>query len=458
MPSRSSLLRAAEFPVPAFALVLLVVVLAPLPLGSNRPFFEALLGIAAGLALLSWSFWHLKSGKGQLTSWKPILAPGACIAAVLVWSLVQSLPVPPQFAHPVWQQGGAFHTLSVNPFATRIGLMRLVTSLVFFLLAYQAGRSSVLAQRLVLMLALSAAAYAFYGLLTYAFGNSTLLWLDKWAYEESLTGTFVNRNAFAAYCGMGLLACSAIFALQVKRELDHAPSKNILNHIIDHLPPLAWAVFTGMLVLALALAFSDSRAGLASTALGLAVLWAGLFLNRALPRKLLTGLGAIALAVGLLAVAIAGQGLLSRFSREVFARDERPQIWDISLKMIADAPLTGQGLNTYGDLFLQYRDERVAMSYIRAHSTYLELAVELGLPAATLWFLAFALVGWQLLKGVRTRRQHALYPILALAVLAQASTHSLIDFSFQMPANAALLAMLLGLGMAQSYRSGEETA
>lgn len=416
--------RAAEFPPVVLWLLGGVLALAPLPLGSNRPFFEALLGSAAGLGLLLWSAHVLRTGRGQLTRWRPLAGPALCCLPVLGWSAVQGV------------------TLSVDPWASGIGLFRLATLLAFFLLAFQAGRSHTLARALLWTIALSSFVYAGYGLAVYASGNGYLLWFPKWQYEESLTGTFVNRNAFAASCGLGLLTTLALCAATLRHRGWNGQ---------------AWTLTGGAIALTLALFLSDSRAGLISVGLGLGLLWLGLFVKRLLPRRWLGGLAAAGLLVAVLAALTVGHGLIGRLSPETFARDERVQIWSLTLAMIREAPLTGHGLNTFADLFQMYRPETLQHSYLRAHSTYLELAMEWGIPAAVLWFTGLALIGVQLVRGVLIRRQNVIFPLLALAAFTQAATHAALDFSFQTPANAVTLAVLLGLGLAQSYRSGEQT-
>ena len=41
-----------------------------------------------------------------------------------------------------------------------------------------------------------------YGLIEFMAGGHKILWFDKWAYQEDLTASFVNRNHFAVYAGM----------------------------------------------------------------------------------------------------------------------------------------------------------------------------------------------------------------------------------------------------------------
>lgn len=440
--------RRSDFSRPAFFLLMVVLVLSPLPLGSTRPLPEALLLVGSFAALL---FWSLRSGQDFFG--KPVGLLGPALLALL-WALLQMVPLPVGWGHHIWQEVGvARGSLSVDVSATFIGCLKLAAYGALFWLATQAGRSPRLARRLLGGLTAAAGVYAAYALFIYLTGNTTVLGLQKTDYFESMTGTFINRNAFAASCGMGLLGASGLFLQQLRRALDGSPS---FFSALRILRPVSGLIALVVLALLVCLLLSTSRAGLVSAMFGLVVLWAGLFINQTLPRRMLLGMAAVAVMLLLAALAIAGPVLLARLAPDMLIKDDRMGIWAATVQMIRDHPLTGQGLNSYDQLFPLYRSEDITRSYTRAHSTYLELAAELGLPAALLFFLSYLLIGVRLFKGVLIRRQQAIYPVIGLAVLAQAAAHSLVDFSFQTPANAAGLAILLGLGVAQSWSSREQ--
>lgn len=440
--------RRSDFSRPAFFLLMAVLVLSPLPLGSNRPLPEALLLVGSFAALL---FWSLRTGQDFFR--KPLGLLGPALLA-LFWALLQMVPLPMGWGHSIWQEVGvARGSLSVDVSATFIGVLKLAAYGALFWLATQAGRSPRLARRLLGGLTAAAGVYAAYALFIYLTGNTTVLGLQKTDYFDSMTGTFINRNAFAASCGMGLVGASGLFLQQVRRALDGSPS---LFSALRMLRPVSGLIALVVLALLVCLLLSTSRAGLVSAMFGLLVLWVGLFINQTLPRRVLLGMAAVAVVLLLAALAIAGPLLLARLAPDMLIKDDRMGIWAATVQMIRDHPLTGQGLNSYDQLFPLYRSEDITRSYTRAHSTYLELAAELGLPAALLFFLSYLLIGVRLFKGVLIRRQQAIYPVIGLAVLAQAAAHSLVDFSFQTPANAAGLAILLGLGVAQSWSSREQ--
>lgn len=408
----------------SLALLLSVIALAPLPLGSNRPLFESLLMGAAALLLMGCGWQKMR---GTNISWRPLLAPALAFGVALILAF------------------------SIKPnFAALISFMQIMSYGIFFAVAFHYGRDAATARLILLTLALSAVGYALYGLVNFMAGNDYILWLPKWSHLDNLTASFVNRNAFAAYAGMGLLTCGTVIVRYIAQETREGEP---LLPALLHMPRIMMLITAGSLLLTMALILSASRAGLASVVMGALVLWFCLLMRRILPLRILLAMMAAAIAMALLMLSGFGTTLLERLSPQGLTQDERPQIWLATLQMIKDAPLTGHGLGSYASLFLQYRTPDISLNYTQAHSTYLEMAATMGIPAALCFFISFALIAYRLMRGVITRRQNRLYSMLALAVLVQAGFHSLVDFSFQTPANAVLLVVVLGVGIAQSYSS-----
>ena len=196
----------------AFWAFLLIVILALLPFGANRPWSWSLLSLLLGAVTLLWVASKVLD-RGRIAvplrrCW-PFLA---LFGLIVLWPLLQSSGFPPaSWHHPLWSQAAEAlgeplnGAVSVNPGATREAVMRLLGYGAVFWLALQFGRNTYRARQLLWALACSAAPYALYGLIVKATGNDTILWFDKWAYPNSITSTFVNRNSYATFAGMGFL-------------------------------------------------------------------------------------------------------------------------------------------------------------------------------------------------------------------------------------------------------------
>jgi len=444
-----------SFPAALNFMLLAILALVPLPFAATRPLAEALLGIFAALLLALWAI-NWRAGASMALSPAKLRWPIMFVLLLAGWLFIQLMPLGAPYAHPTW--GAAQQTLSlpvasnsisIDPGATKVGLMKLLSLVAIFAVTLQAARSHKFARQILATLAYSAIGYAIYGVYEYTTGNTHILVYAKWAYPDSLTGTHVNRNSFAAYCGMGLLASLTLLL----RHLKNQAMGSTLNIGIA-LRNMRWREWVLVLALPLQLAallLTQSRGGLATFGVGVVVLLVGVWRSQIIPRRFSLGLLILCFIGAATAYATLGHGLSARLSADVIEREDRPDIWRITQQMIADYPLQGQGAGAYETAYYHYRDAELGRHFAHAHSAYLEWAAELGLPATALWLLLMAWVGVRLVQGVRQRQQGVLYPLIALAVFVQAATHSLFDFSFQINANAVILTMLLAMGVAQSY-------
>jgi O-antigen ligase len=86
-----------------------------------------------------------------------------------------------------------------------------------------------------------------------------------------------------------------------------------------------------------------------------------------------------------------------------------------------------------------------------AHSTILEIAVEMGLPVAAMVVIG-ALASLLVLVGAvlksKEPRRHSLAAITGIGVLSY--LHSIIDFSLQIPGYLVVFGILLGCGLARA--------
>lgn len=447
--------------------LLLAVALAPLPLGSNRPGPSAMLALWIGLMLMLWALvlwrdWTQMNVRPPF--WRlPALAFGAAIA----WALVQAAPWTPAFLHHwTWAEaepilgaagGGA---ISAAPLDTLSGVTRLLTYAGVFFLAMQYCRERAGAQRLIATVAVSAMVYAVYGLAVKFSGNHTILWFDKWAYPDSLTATFVNRNSFATYCGIALVVLVAGLLAEMRGvHAAHAPEEG--DDGGRRLARLALAL-CGVLILLTALFLTQSRGGLAATLVGLGVV---MLLHYGLPRRNRlhdeiaaaggSRLWILPVAIAVAAVAlISGGAVLDRLG-EGSGMSGRTGIWERSLVALADAPLRGHGLGTFETVFYAYQDEPHVFAYAvdKAHNTYLELLVELGVPFGLLLIAVPAWICWRILRGAG-RQLGGRYGVIALGSSATIGIHGLVDFSAQIPAVALVWIALLGAGFAQTLPAG----
>jgi len=449
-----------------FPALMALVVLAPLPFAAQRPWAWTFLATLTGVLLVIWAgLGWVGWARAPISARRlgPILVP---FALTMAWATIQTQSwVPTSWHHPLWSEAApvlgtaGFGAISADPTLTWTAILRCMTFGAVFWLAVQLGRHRGRARQAVMLIALSTTAQAVYALILSAIGSETIWWFDKWAYRGDMTGSFVNRNAFGAYLGIGVLCCLGLAIDRLPRPGDTQPrlrARAWTEALL--LRALPWVGMASLLILALL--GSHSRGALMATLLAIPVLIALSTLGRLVRRGMALLLLALGLVLGGLLLVQEGEVTLRRIAETSDFADDRGQLYRLTLDAIADAPWTGHGFGAFAASFRPYRDLTLPrpVVYDFAHSIPLELAMDLGIPAALLYGLALLAVLIRCVRGVIDRRRDQLYPVLAIAVAILLAVHGLTDFSAQMPAIAVTLALLLGIGYAQSWPSARLTA
>jgi O-antigen ligase len=203
----------------------------------------------------------------------------------------------------------------------------------------------------------------------------------------------------------------------------------------------------------LALIFSMSRMGQFSLLAG--VFFVGVLYIAALMKRG-RGSGTTLLVAGLLVLCLGGlwgvwKGLgpvEDRWSAIASSYEDRSVVWQSTVKLFRNFKLVGTGLGAYELAYPPYKPDGLGATIMdHAHNDYLEFLSEVGLAGFIPWlafflvFLIFTIRAW-----FRRRNAFSIFIgagglVAALALLI----HSLADFNLQIPANAMLLFLVMGL-------------
>ena len=446
-----------------------IAVLAPLPFGSNRPWAWALLSLFVGLLVVAWAIAAARDRSMIRIEWRRSRLIVVPFAILIFWFLIQASGLTPEsWHHPLWQDASnalgisLAGTISLNPEASHMAVMRLLAYGGVFWLAFQFGQNEKRAKQTFWAVAIAGLLYAIYGLVAHLSGSEKILWYAKWAYQDSLTSTFINRNSYATYAGITLIVTFVLLLAEIRHVLRYSPiSSGEFLAFFDacglrfyFLVVAAGTIFTALLL-------TQSRGGLLSLVVGIGAFvivsrWR--FKKRKKARAFLPIAiwGAMALgSVGTILL-MSGNGTISRMDATFSTSSDRTAIYQRTADAIQDAPVTGMGIGAFKESFSLYRDEAVRF-YVntvdRAHNSYLELALEGGLPALLLMVLLIFYITLLCFLGALGRKQNALYPATGVAVTALVGTHAMIDFSIQIPAVAVTYLLILGVACAQSWSS-----
>jgi O-antigen ligase len=259
------------------------------------------------------------------------------------------------------------------------------------------------------------------------------------AYLQRGSGTFINPNHLAGYLGM--LVPLALSYLVLSRF--SATIKVMLAYI-------ALAMLVGIVV-------SVSRGGMIAAGVGLVVMCLVLVLQREfwLPAVLI---GCLLLALGI--------GLTSQFTsvQQRFAMavqgdtldDERVFYWQGARELFARNVIWGVGPGHFDVEFPRVRPPKIQMRPEYAHNDYLNTLSEWGLAGLAIIAAACGCLYWGAIKTWRAVRKdplelgskhsdRAAFVVGASVGLFAALLHCVVEFNMQIPANALTAVTLMAL-------------
>ncbi len=446
-----------------FVLLLTLVVLVPLPLGSVSALSGWIIAVYVGLLLLAHAVSLLRPGAAIGQSVEPNWPWLAAFVATIAWAVLQASPaMPHQWHNPLWQAASwalerpLAGTISLDPYDTISGVVSLLAYAGIFWLAQQLCRERKRAETVFLALSFAGFAYAIYGLLEQLSGGQTVLWFHKTFYRTSLTSTFINRNNYAAYAGIGLICVSGMLLKHIAAVLA-APASARARAIalIEALAGWRALLLPGWMLLVTALLLTESRGGVLSSFAGLFALIVAVAASRTLRRRHALTIGALVLLGGCIFVVFSGEEVTERLADTDLENEGRPIVYALTEQQIAALPWLGTGYGTFEQAFRLFQTENVRGRWDKAHNTYLENALELGVPAAMLLTFSGATLFFQCVVGLRRRRRDAIYPAIGVGTTVLLACHSLVDFSLQIPAITATYALIMGVAVIQSWSSDE---
>ena len=382
--------------------------------------FSAVLASAA--ALLLW--WEAE----PLDPRPAATALVAVAIGLIAWTALQTVPLPrgivaalaPANADvwaraltPLHETGPGWITISLDPHAGRVQVLRGLAYLAVYLAALQVARrhDGVVFLERVLVVASSAAAAA--ALLHPALGVRKIWGLyeprEPYAYFTDHIGPLLNMNHLAGYANVGLLVA---WASVVGRR--------------GAIPRLLAVVV--VLLLGATTVWSLSRGGTATMLVGVVVVTVVAFLAR---RTRLPG-ATTKLAVGIAAIAGAAVLLLSLFdeTRSKFLANNLSK-----LELARDVGalwkpfgLLGLGRGAFESTYPSVRTGTEYFVFTHPENIVMQWTTEWGIPVAV---AGFAAVAWALQpRTVLARSRPPIGPWGALVALA---LHNLVDFSSEVP-------------------------
>lgn len=439
---------------------LALLVLVPLPLGSNRlwawPFMAAFIFMLGGGWFVQW----LKADvqvpaclRGGLMSWIGLLW-------VSLWISVQSLPLPVDWLarfspHTLtyWADGlrplPDAISLSLDPGVTVTHSLRSLAYALVFLLVLLLIHTEQRVKLFLYTLVIVGVFQAFYGGLAVLGGPEYSFLFMKQFYVDVATGTFVNRNHLAGCLEMTIAAGVGLLLAGLKGQR-HGSWRLMLSHWIRLILSEKAAIRLSLIIMATAMVLTRSRMGNIAflTSLSVAGLLSLLFSRTATRSSILLFASVVIIDMVLLGSWFGVDKVVQRIEQTSLVSEQRDDVDVFAWPMVQDFWLTGSGAGSFAVVFPNYITEHLGEPlFDHAHNDYFEFWAELGvIGCVPLGVVILASLGMAI-HCMRLRH----HPVLKGAGFASAMgiisvmIHSFVDFNLQIPANAIYFVALLAL-------------
>ncbi len=448
--------------------MVIAVVAVPFLVGGRHPAGYAAISIAAIVACLAWLLRMLRVDEPD---WTLGLSEGLLAVALLIGG-VQMIVLPKHVIDAVsprlydllplcsggpWSLG-TWQTISLTPGETAVGFSIFLAQGILALVVFQYARSIEIIERLLVIVVVAAVTVALHGLIQFVghegknFDAALISFHPDGGVVKAM---FRSRNDFA-----GFLAIAAGPALWLSFRRRENSTRRDQGRTGGHRPHggrseagttdsvrVAVGLVT-LVVISFAVFVSLSRGGAIALAAAIAIGCGMLIRSGHLRPK--TGLAVLA-AAAFVAIALEIHGLEQFSSRMETLVDEnhqqtnfgRAEIWEAAWQTIRGFPLTGTGIGSHGDMSPITAPPSGFVHYVHAESSYLNLAVEAGLPGLILALAALvaamAASGAVFLKG--SDRERSVAAAIAAGLVAGA-LNGVGHFNWYVPAITTLLIVL----------------
>ena len=428
-------------------LYLALLVWAPLPLGSNRPWAWALLAIWVLALALCWLAGYINGRYAYPTilgdTWPMLL----CGLLWLGYVWLQLIPLPVDFLEMLSPQAARWHIAAAAPATPGAAPLTLDAHATLEAACKSTAYIAFFALSLILLQDRGRIRFAAYALI--ASGVLQALYgslISLQSAGDVAAGTFANRNHYAAYLTMCLSVGIGVLIANLSNEQGQSWGRFFRNLIRWVISP-KMALRLGLVVMVIALVLTRSRMGNISFFISLLVTGViGLLLaKRATKSMVILLVSLIAVDVFLVGTYFGTQRVIERIARTTMKAEDRGEHAAWTVDMWKDYPVFGSGLGSFPVVYPRYAGEKAWWTYTHAHNDYLEFGAETGVIGLSLLGLMVLLSFAAALRAQYLRRDPlmrglsfaAMMGILALMI------HSFVDFGLQIPANALTFMLLL---------------
>jgi O-antigen ligase len=415
----------SDTPAWATARVVLVatLVLASVAFGAVQAWAWGAMIVLAAVAVVLWGFGTARQDTIRV-AWTPLYVPAG---AFLLLGCAQH-----------------FAQATADPISTRESLTKLAADLIVFFLATQlwsAGSGPL--RRFALSVTTFTCALALFALLQFLSDPTTIYGFVTPRWGGWIFGPYVNHNHYAGLMEM-LIPISICYLVALWQQPRYRRR-------------VATAAFPLLIAIA-SVPLSGSRGGL--LALLVEIILLSVILWRHLPgagHRRVAVAGALSIAAAATVFLWLDPGQISQRLRTVAdvhrapeaTLGERRLLTRDALHIFAHHPWLGTGLGSFATVYPRYRSFASDLEWDHAHNDYAEALAETGIVGGVLILAALALFATAAFSNLRKRLDSASGWIRLGAAIGCCGLliHTLADFNFHIPANAAWFSLCAGIAI-----------
>ena len=369
------------------------------------------------------------------------------------------LSMTPMFEpHPIWSMAtGAIRTVTIDPYATRIELFKLLGLAAAFLVGVSFGGDDDRAKQLIQGLLLAGMAYSVWAFFDFE-TNRTLLFGEARRLDPNrLAGSLSSANIAATLFGALVVLNVADLTRRLERLRERWTGGLQWRHLEELLQTAAIPLI-GLGVALTCIVLTLSRSGMAATLAGVVVFLGVRAVLGAKKGALAAPLiGMLVIVVGLVIASVAlnlgaAGARITSFHEDAASREAvLAAHWTAFLA----SPWQGYGLGTFAhvnDMMMNdaNRDELYGLG--ATHNVYIQWLEEAGVLGAAPMFITVALIAVRIIRGLTERQRVRLWLLGILSVLGVFLLHGATDFPLEVPSMTLFLSLLLGLGYRMARR------
>lgn len=392
----------------------------------------ALVVIGPMLAVLG-IVWAVRSWRaGEITlNLDPLLYP---LLALLALALVQLLPLGDPGVQPGVLGVPASNALTLDPYATKVFILRLAGYILFFTAALTFIDTEERLRKLVGVIAIFGGLIAFIGVIQRLASPDAIYGL-RTTPDAIPFGPYINRHHFASL----MVLFTGV----------------VLSHLLGGAVPRDRKLLLSipLVLMAVAVVLTGSRGGVIAYLITFSICVGGQLRiagRSALPH--IAGAGAFALFIVFLVIFLGGADALLRSTGLQTAAEDissgRTHFWSVAWQVFTANPILGAGMDSFGVAFSQYDTRNGLFRVEQAHNDYLQILADggvVGFAIAASFIVLLVKKGIAALGDVASGEYQRITRIGAFSGCVGMLVHSFVDFPLRTPSNAFFFLMITAM-------------